>query len=303
MKNLLPEWLYMNLFNNYKLDDIQELRIRKNQPIQICYKGRMIELKKDNGLYLNSVIATSELLDYIISMATKRSLYAFDDQIKNGFLVTENGIRIGLCGTAVIDNDKIKMIKKISSLNIRIGHNIQGCASEIMSYLVYGERVKNTLILSSPGEGKTTLLRDIIIKLSDRYNIPNIMVVDEKFELAGENQRFDLGKNVDVMQGSNKRFAFLDAVKVMNPSVIATDELTTEDDINGIKFAIKSGVSVIATVHAKNIEELKTKDYFSSLIKEKYFDRFIILSKKNGVGTIEGVFDEKSIALYLPYLK
>lgn len=303
LKNILPEWLYLHLSKNYSLENIQEIRIRKNQVIQISYKGKMVELKSDSGLYLKSIQARQELIDYIISVATKNSLYAYDEQIKNGFIVTENGIRIGICGTAVVLENKIKFIKNISSLNIRIGHLIQDCANEIMPYVVSGNHVKNTLILSAPGEGKTTLLRDIVLKLSNDYNIPNIMVVDEKFELGGEKQNFNLGKNVDMMQGANKRFSFYDSVKVMNPSVIATDELVTEEDVEGVKFAVKSGVSVIATVHAKNLDELKTKQYFKTLVAEKYFERFIVLSKRNGVGTIEGVFDECSFALYLPYLK
>lgn len=303
MKDLLPEWLYNHLFQNYELEKIQEIRIRKNQPIQICYKGKMIELRTNSGLYLKPLCATSEIIDYIISGATKQSLYAFDDQIKNGYIVTDNGIRIGLCGTAVMNNGNVKFIKKVTSLNIRIGHNVLDCSKEIISYIASNKGVRNTLVLSSPGEGKTTMLRDIIIKLSNSYNIPNIMVIDEKFELSGENQKFNLGKNVDIMQGTDKKFAFFDAVKVMNPRVIVTDEIVSDDDIKGIKFAIKSGVSVIASVHAKNLEELKSKPFFEELIKNKYFERYIILSKRNGVGTIEGVFDENSFAIYLPYLQ
>ena len=129
------------------------------------------------------------------------------------------------------------------------------------------------------------------------------MVVDEKLELAGENQKYNLGKNVDIMQGADKRFSFFDAIKVMNPSVIATDEIISDSDVDGVKFAIKSGVSVIATVHAKTLDELKTKQYFENLVSDKYFERFIVLSKRNGLGTIESVFDENSFALYLPYLR
>lgn len=302
LKSILPEWLYVVITQNYNLEDIQEIRVRKNKPIKICYKGKIIDLKTNSGLYLKPIIASSELIEYIISCSTKNSLYAFEEQIKSGFIVTENGLRIGLCGTAVVNNDKITFIKNISSLNIRIGHNIPDVSKTIFNYIASNHEVKNTLIISPPGAGKTTFLRDIIQKLSEFQDIPNIMVVDEKFELAGENQRFSLGNNVDVMQGSNKRFAFYDAIKVMNPSVIVTDELTGEDDIDGVRFAAWSGVGVIATAHAKNMEELKSKPYFEKLLKEKIFQRFVCLSKRNGVGTIEGVFDENSFALFLPYL-
>lgn len=302
MKNILPDWLYVLITRNYKLDDIQELRVRCNQPIKVCYKGRSVELKSDAGIYLKPIIAGKELIDYIISSATKNSIYAFEEQIKSGFIITENGLRIGICGTAVVHENKITFIKNITSLNIRLGHNVLGVSKNILSYISINGEVKNTLIISPPGAGKTTMLRDIIIKLSEEQNIQNIMVIDEKFEIAGEKKNFLLGTNVDIMQGADKKFAFYDAIKVMNPSVIITDELTSEEDIAGVKFAVWSGVNVIATVHAKNLDELKQKLGFEKIMKEKIFDRFICLSKRNGVGTIEGVFNENLHALFLPYL-
>ena len=111
MKNILPQWLYDYILERFTLREIQEMRIRRNQPIQICYKGKWIELKHDSGLYLKSMIANQELIDYIISVTTKRSMYAFEDQIKNGYIVGANGIRIGLCGTAVVKNKEIHFIK------------------------------------------------------------------------------------------------------------------------------------------------------------------------------------------------
>lgn len=302
MREILPEWLFLYFSQNYKLEQIQEIRIRKNQPIQISYQGKMIEPRINSGIYQKSIYANQDLIDYIISVSTKQSIYAYEDQIKNGYITTDNGIRIGLCGTTVMNGGDVKFIKNISSLNIRIGHRIIDCSANVIRYIISSNRVRNTLIISPPGCGKTTLLRDIITKLSNNHNISNIMVIDEKFELLGENGCFDLGKNVDVMQGSNKKFGFYEAIKVMNPNVIATDELVSESDIEGVKFAIKSGVSVIATIHAKNTDEIKSKIYFESIVKEKYFERYIVLSKRGEIGMIEGVFDENFFALNLPFV-
>ncbi len=300
MKNILPEWLYGVLKEKYVLSEIQEIRIRKNQPIQICYKGKYVELFHNSGLYLKTIVASQELIDYILSLSTKNSLYAFEDQIKKGFISTGNGVRIGLCGTAVIKENDVSFLKNISSLNIRVAHQVKDCSRNIINYLLCGGKIKNTLIVSPPGAGKTTLIRDIVCKLSNDYNIPNIMLVDERFEFAGNNAVFELGKNVDVMQGADKKFAFFEGIKVMNPEIIVADELTNDCDIEGIKFAIKSGVSVIASIHAGSIDDLKSKPYFADIIKEKFFNRIILLSKRNGAGTIEGVFDENLFALFVP---
>lgn len=300
MKEILPEWLYGFIKERYVLSEIQELRIRKNQPIQICYRGKYIEINHDSGLYLKPLIAGQDLIDYVLSVATKNSMYAFDEQIKKGYIVAKNGIRIGLCGTAVTKDNEVSFIKNITSLNIRIAHQVDDCSASVINYLISNNKVKTTLIVSSPGAGKTTMLRDIACKLSNDFNISNIMLIDERFELAGWGENFNLGKNIDVMRGSGKKFGFYEAIKVMNPSVIIADEITNESDIDGIKFAIKSGVSVVVSIHAGSIDDLKIKPYFAEILKEKYFERIVLLSKRNGVGTVEGVFDENQFAIYIP---
>ena len=301
MKNLLPSWLSLAITKEFPEVDIQELRLRLNKPLQINFKGRFFELNISNGLKAEKYIV-EDLISYIISVATKQSLYAFADQIKHGFIATDNGIRIGLCGTAVYDSDNnIAMLKKITSLNIRFGHHIYGCANNVIKYLINDNLIKNTLIISPPGAGKTTLLRDIVYKLSEEYNLRNILVVDERFELAGFGQDFNLGNNVDIISGSTKSFAFKEGLKVMNPTIIITDEISYED-IEAIKLASKSGVFVIATAHASNVDELKKKKGFNELIVEGCFETFIVLSKRNGVGTIEGVYNKFNQPLYIPYL-
>ena len=301
MRNIFPDWLNVLLSKNFKLEHFDEIRIRRNQPIQINYRGRNVELKNENEIYPTPIFANEDLINYILEHATNQSIYAFQDQIKNGFIITDNGIRIGLCGTAVSSNEKITMIKNITSLNIRIAHVIKNCSDDIIGYLTSNDSVKNTLIVSPPGAGKTTMLRDIICKLSNRAT--NIMVIDEKSEIAGSGVCFNLGKNVDIMQEANKKFCFYNAIRVMNPNIIICDEIISSEDVEGLKFAIQSGINVIATVHAKNIDDLKQKPNLKELLQENFIDRFVVLSKRNGAGTVEGVFDNKKFAIYLPYLR
>lgn len=300
LRDILPDWLYKIITENYLLDNIYEIRIRLEKPIIINYKGAYIRLKANN--YQNGyVFANADLINYIIAVATKQSIYAYNNQIKNCYITTDSGIRIGICGSVVYDGKEVSTIKNITSINIRISHEILNCSSKIIGLIASKSEIKNTLIISPPGAGKTTFVRDIITKLSNEIDIQNILVVDERYEIAGLNYyKFNLGECVDVVSGSDKNFAFENALKTMNPTIIVTDEISKEEDIESIKQTIKSGVKVIATAHAKNIIDLKEKKYFSGLISDKYFERIIVLSKRNGVGTIDGVFDENLKVVYFP---
>lgn len=302
MKNILPAWLYLAISKEFPDDCIYELRVRLNKPLIINYKGRDYNLRLNNGLRNDVYTVDENLISYIISVATKQSLYAYAEQIQKGYISTDNGVRIGLCGTAVYNNESITMFKKITSLNVRIGHNIYGCSCDIVKNIVGENGVYNTLIISPPGAGKTTMLRDIVVKFSSDKCIKNILVIDERFEISGLNQEFDLGENVDVISGTTKYFAFKECLKVMNPSVIVTDEISEECDLESIKLAAKSGVRVIATAHANDITELKSKKYFKCLLEDGYFERVVVLSKRNGVGTVEGIFDNNSKLIAVPYL-
>ena len=304
MHNIFPEWLYSIINKNFLYDYIYEIRIRANKPIMINYKGKYLELKETNEFSKNTIIGTQELISYIVSVATKQSVYAYNDQIKECFVTTDGGMRIGICGTAIYNNGMIATIKNITSLNIRISHQVIGASEKIINMLCYNNKVKNTLVISPPGAGKTTLIRDIVYQLSNEKRVQNILVVDERFEIAGmgRNNHIEIGNYVDVISGAGKGFAFSSALKTMCPSVIVTDEISRENDIESIKQAIKSGVAVIASAHAKDLNDLRFKAYFNDIIKDKYFERIVILSTRNGVGTIEGVFDENLRGIYLPLI-
>ena len=301
--DLLPNWMYAIIDKNYLIDYIYEIRVRVNKPIMVNYKGKLNQLINNDNYQKTSIIASQDLINYILSIATKQSIYAFNEQIKQCYITTDDGIRIGLCGTVVYNNNFVSTIKNITSLNIRIGHNVKNCSDKIINLLYVNGNVKNTLVISPPGAGKTTLIRDFVYKLSNEKFLQNILVVDERYELAGAGlSKFDIGDYVDVVSGAEKRFAFDNALKTMNPSVIVTDEIAKESDIESIKQSIKSGVKVIASAHACDILDLKSKNYFSELIKDKYFERIVVLSTRNGVGTIEGVFDENLRGIYIPYI-
>ena len=304
MKSLLPEWLYDEISKNFIQEYIYEIRIRINKPIVVNYRGTYTLLSKKEGYVSNYLFASADLVNYILAVATKQSLYAFNDQIKKCYITTSSGIRIGICGEVVQNAGKVSTIKNVTSLNIRISHQVKDCSEKIINFVCSNGMVKNTLIISPPGAGKTTIIRDIANKLSNEKQINNILIVDERYEIAGttNNNNLEMGMFVDVVSGSNKNFAFDECLKSMSPSVIVTDEISEESDIMSVAKAIKSGVKVIATAHAENINDLKHKKYFEFLLEHRYFERIIVLSKRNGVGTVEGIFDENLRGIYLPFM-
>lgn len=303
MFDFFPFWLNNLISKSCNEKRITEIRIRLNKPIQICVNGETILLKDASGISPTPVYGSADLISHIISVTTKQSLYAFNDQIKHCYITTDGGIRIGICGTVVYNGEQVSTIKNICSLNIRIAHQVLNCSEKIINFLCTQSIPKNTLIISPPGAGKTTLIRDIARKFSNEKKIRNILVVDERFEISGNScEGFDLGISTDVILGCEKSFAFNEALKTMSPTVIITDELSSTNDTLAVMQAMNSGVKVIATAHAEGIHDLKRKSQFEKIISGKYFERIVTLSFRNGVGTIDGVFDENLHAIYVPYL-
>ena len=245
----------------------------------------------DCFFHKNKLINT---LQSIMQRLSKRSLYTVNDQIIDGYLTYDGGIRVGVCGEVVSIDNNVKTIKNISSLNFRFPHICKNCSLKIFDYLFSNNELNNTLIVSPPGAGKTTYLRDIIYQLSTRCNLINIMVVDERQELTAiynGNEIVKL-KNVDVYTNSTKKFAFNNGIRSMKPDVIITDEINIDKDLEDIENALTCGVKIIASIHAKDVNDLRNKKQFKELLAKKMFDRFIILSRDNGIGTVDGVFNE-----------
>ena len=253
------------------IDKVSEIRIRSFCPVLVIIDGKKVVLDK-------IVLSISDIEEIILNVC-KRSLYSFEEQIKQGYITTDCGLRIGLSGEAVLSCDKISTIKNFSSLCIRIPHLIDGVSTEFFSKVYKGGSV---LIISPPGVGKTTFLRDFVKNLSNIYQ-KNVIVVDERNEIAcktGSNS-FYLGSTVDVLTYFNKDFGLNQALRTLCPDVIVLDELVSQADVNGVISSIYGGVDVVATIHAKSVSELKGRNFASEIIKVKPFDYYVIIGVKN----------------------
>lgn len=297
LKDYLDREIYNLIIKNFSFDDITEIRMRVNQNIIIVIKNKKYYLKDDN----NDLIKVNyTMIENFIKRASENSLYAYNESLINGYLTLNSGIRVGLCGYVVTNDDKVATIKDFQAINIRIPHIIRNCSLNAYDFLV-NEEIKNTLIISAPGNGKTTFIRDFIYQLYNHNNSKNILVVDERNEicstLKGEPQ-IDLGGFCDIYTNCSKHFAFKNGIRSMRPDVIITDELDLDHDIDCIIEAINSGVNVIASIHANDLNQLRKKKGFDYILDNKFFSRYVVLSNLEGPGTLTNIYDEKLNSIY-----
>jgi len=278
------------------MQKVYELRLRCGSPLTATISGRSFFVGSQ-GVTNNpseAIVVTRADLETIIHKASDYSLYTVNEQLKHGFITIRGGVRIGICGEIVAEKGEISTIKNIQSLNIRVPHQVRGCSYQILPYVFGQDAPLKTLIISPPGMGKTTMLRDLAWQVCDKYHLPNVLILDERGEIAanwqGENQ-LDVGAFTDVISGGTKSYGFENGIRSMRPDVIITDELATRDDVDMVRQACRSGVCVFASVHAKNIEDIRLKPIFRELIEDQVFDRYVVLTTKDNAGAVVGVFD------------
>ena len=242
---------------------MEELRLRCGQPPACRIAG------KERALPLAPV--TPELLRGILEQATQRSAYAMQEMTRCGFVTLPGGHRLGICGTAVVQNGTITALREPSSLNLRIARQPDGIADRLRDAL--WARPQSVLLCGAPGSGKTTLLRNLIRQLSDRFGW-RICVVDERLELAACASgvpQFRLGAHTDVLSGAPKAAGIELLLRTMNPEWIAVDEITAEADLRAAMQAAGCGVGLLATIHAADAAELTQRPLYRQLLAEKVF--------------------------------
>lgn len=281
--------------NEIPFSKLQEIRLRIGKPLIIV---------SDNIEWvLHKTIAKEELME-ILEYVSNYSLYAFENELKQGFITIEGGHRVGMTGQVLIENGEVKNMKHISSMNIRISHEVLNCADIIFPYITQNKQICNTLLISPPRCGKTTLLRDIIRQVSDGNRWVKgctVGVVDERSELGGcylgvpQNQ---LGMRTDILDCCPKSKGMLMLVRSMAPQVIAVDEIGSAEDIHALEYAMHCGCKMLATVHGTSMEEIRKKPILEELVKSHRFERYVVLGNSHHIGEIEGIYDNRGSFLF-----
>lgn len=274
-------------------EKIQEIRIKVNKPIIVNLNDKEVILK-----YKTTINDIKEILVKI----SNYSLYAYEEELKQGYITIKGGHRIGIAGECVVVDGKIRTIRNISSLNIRICREIIGCSNELMKFIINKERVYNTLIVSPPKCGKTTILRDISKNISngmplENFNGKKVSIIDERSEIAScfnGVPQLDIGIRTDILDNCLKKDGMLMAIRSLSPEIIICDEIGTKGEVEALNMAFNSGVNIIVTIHGYSIEDIYARDVFKPLIENCILERIVILSNKKGPGTIENIYSIKS---------
>lgn len=299
LDKILPDKFYKILSEKVNLKAVNEIRLRADKPVIINVSGKMFYLC-ESGVTSNvstCLYASKIMIEDVIFRASECSIYSVNEQIKKGFIVTDEAIRIGIGGNLIEENGHIKTMSNFCSVNIRVPHVVKNCSLTAFPFIVNDNGVENTLVISPPACGKTTFLRDFVFQLSER-NLPyNVLLLDERGELdCGINSKY-----TDKIAFATKKVGFENGIRSLSPDIIVTDEVGQDEDIEALRYATSCGVKILASTHADSMETFNKKPLFQQIVKEKIFKRYVLLSKRNGPGTFEGIYDENMARVYHSY--
>ncbi|MCI9258887.1 MULTISPECIES: stage III sporulation protein AA [Romboutsia] len=284
--------------------NIEEIRLRSLKPLIVnsnnkdyFYNTRLnkLDLNMDNPY-----IVSKDDIEQTFQIMCKYSIHSFIDDIKKGFITLRGGHRVGIVGKTIIEDGQVKNIKHISSLNIRISREVLGCSDKVLKHIIKGkDKINNTLIISPPQCGKTTLIRDIVRNISNGneeflFSGMKVALIDERNEISGSYlgvPQMDVGIRTDVIETCPKDIGIMMLLRSMSPNVIVTDEIGNMDEIKALYTALNGGVSLITTVHGDSIDDIRNRKELSNLLDSELFKKVIILSSKKGPGTIEKIYD------------
>ena len=284
-----------NYFNNIAKPSeymaLEEIRIRSNRPLILKFS--------DNEKIFDYIVTVEDIIE-TLQRICENSIYSYQSQICNGFITIKGGHRVGISGNIVIENGIIININYISSLNFRIAKEINGCSNKLLKYVINMENnnIYNTLIVSKPGVGKTTILRDLVRRISNgieqiNFQGLNVGLVDERGEIAAMYKgvaQNDIGMRTDVLSNVKKDKGMKLLIRSMAPRVIAADEIGSKEDVEAIKEAVCSGIKGIFTAHGSSLDDISINPSIKDLLMSHVIERIIFLDSKKIKGEIEKVY-------------
>jgi stage III sporulation protein AA len=267
--------------------NLEEIRIRNGSNIVLYAAGKEYAMDLRNGVKIDNYI-----INNIFNSLLNFSAYAYQEELANGYITIEGGHRVGICGRTVMENGKVKTIKEISSINIRRSREFVGVSDPCMGYLMKGKHgIYNTIIISPPKCGKTTLLRDLIRNFSSMGFQAG--VCDERSEISGMyngQPSYDLGPRTDILDGCPKDKGIIMLIRSMSPDLIATDEIGKQEDCRAIEAAVCAGISLLTTIHGNSYEDVRNSS-IGELVAKGIFERLIFLSNVPAIGSISAIRD------------
>lgn len=271
---------------------VDEIRLRTERPLSFV-SGSSIRYIGCDGKYIEGdaldkayIVSRNELMG-VYRAICENSVYAYIDEIRNGFVTVRGGHRIGFVGKAICDSDgRIENFRDINAVNIRIAREVKDCAKDIVNQIYCDGRVRSALVISPPSGGKTTVLRDITRILS--YKGMKVGVADDRGEISamyhGVPQN-DIGINTDVVENAEKSYGIEILQRTMSPAVIVTDEVVTEREVKAICCAAGAGISIIASIHGDGFDEVLSKPICEPMFKNKVFDILVRIAARSDSGT------------------
>lgn len=291
---------------NLNYEKLQEIRMRADKPLAVRWDGKEYFVKATGEATIYEEegypVSTQEIAQ-TMEQISGYSLYAYEEELRQGFLTIQGGHRIGVAGKVLTENGRVKNIRHVTFLHIRLCHEVKGCAIRLMPYLTEGDEICNTLLISPPGAGKTTVLRDLIRLISDGTGHlcgKNVGVVDERSELAGSYfgiPQNNLGIRTDVLDGCPKAEGVMMLIRSMAPEVLAVDEIGTLEDVKATEMAACCGCRILATAHGTSVEDICRNPSLKKLCEKKIFERYVILNRNYQNGQIRSIWDGEGMQI------
>ncbi len=286
---VLPKQISDLVRTSSMLKDLEEIRIRVYRPLELTIKGK--------PMFLSYQCSEGDAT-YILNKLSQFSIYMMEEELKRGFITIKGGHRVGLAGKVITENGVVKIIRDVTSFNVRIAREKIDSAHFLIPYL-YNQEWKNTMIIGAPQTGKTTILRDIARIASGGIKEKNMMackvgIVDERSEIAGCVKgvpQFTFGPRIDVLDACPKADGMMMMIRSMSPNVLIADEIGRKEDSEAIIEATHGGVQVMVTAHGYSLQDIQNRPTMRELFMNQIFERFIILSREKGPGTISRILN------------